>query len=79
VAIVSTAHLWADDAVGDARHPLFRDRLAKVGVHELGHTLGFQHCDDARCVMKLSTQLDTLDYTRPIFCKACLESWLAWH
>jgi archaemetzincin len=79
VAIVSTAHLWAEFEVPDCAHPLFRDRLAKVGVHELGHNLGFQHCDDAQCVMKFSTELYMLDATRPIFCRACLKTWLSWH
>ena len=79
VAIVSTAHLWADYDFADHANPLFHDRLAKVGVHELGHNLGFQHCDDAQCVMKFSTELYMLDATQPIFCGACMTAWLSWH
>ncbi len=78
-AIISTAHLWADDAEGDARHPVFRERLAKVGVHELGHCLGFQHCNDTRCVMRFSTELHTLDATRPRFCNQCIRTWRSWN
>lgn len=79
VAIVSTAHLWAEFDVRDQANPLFRDRLAKVGLHELGHNLGFQHCDDAQCVMRFSTELYMLDTTRPISCRACVKKWLQWH
>ena len=79
VAIVSTAHLWAEYDVPGQADPLFRERLAKVGVHELGHNLGFQHCDDSQCVMKFSTELYMLDATRPIFCRACMKAWLSWH
>ena len=78
-AIISAAHLWADDAEGDARHPLFRERLAKVGVHELGHCLGFSHCEEPTCVMKFSTKLWMLDATRPKFCSGCMTGWRSWH
>src|SRR5205823_12766650 len=29
-----------------------RQRLAKVAVHELGHTLGLDHCPNAGCLME---------------------------
>lgn len=78
-AIISTAHLWADDAEGDSRHPLFRERLAKVGVHELGHCLGFSHCEETTCVMRFATKLWMLDATRPKFCPLCMKGWRSWH
>jgi archaemetzincin len=78
-AIISTAHLWAEYDVPDQAHPLFRERLAKVGVHELGHCLGFFHCTDPTCVMSFSWELEMLDATRPIFCRGCLKSWRSWN
>ena len=29
-----------------------RERLAKIAVHEIGHTLGLRHCSSARCLMQ---------------------------
>jgi len=71
-AVVSTAHLWVDDIPGDTAHPLFRERLSKVGVHEFGHTRGFVHCEHARCIMRFSTDVGVLDHKRHTFCKMCL-------
>ena len=72
-AVVSTAHLWFDDIPGDTAHPVFRDRLSKVGVHEFGHTLAFMHCPtDPRCVMWFSSEVRMLDEGRHTFCRRCL-------
>jgi archaemetzincin len=70
--VVSTAHLWVDDIPGDTAHPLFRERLSKVGVHEFGHTLGFVHCEQSRCIMRFSTDVGVLDHKRHTFCRMCL-------
>jgi predicted Zn-dependent protease len=81
VCIVSTAHLWRDEwsPERDANDPLFRSRLAKVGVHAFGHSAGFQHCDDMRCVMYFSTELWMLDGSEPEVCRQCIETWLQWN
>lgn len=66
--LVSTARLMAgaDDA-------LFRGRLLKEAVHELGHTAGLQHCGDARCVMYFSNSLADTDRKRSTYCERCTE------
>jgi archaemetzincin len=81
VCIVSTAHLWRDEWSSDRdwNDQLFRSRLAKVGVHEFGHSAGFQHCEDSRCVMYFATDLWMLDGIEPLFCRKCLEQWLQWN
>lgn len=38
----------------------FHERAVKETAHELGHTFGFRHCDEAACVMRFSNSfLDT--------------------
>jgi archaemetzincin len=40
----------AQRRAGDAQVP--RERLAKVAVHEIGHTLGLDHCPTPGCLMQ---------------------------
>jgi archaemetzincin len=37
---------------GGAPEPVVRDRLAKISLHELGHTLGLDHCPNKGCIME---------------------------
>lgn len=64
--VVSTARLaiGADDA-------LFRARLLKEAVHELGHTLGLEHCTDPGCVMHFSNSLADTDRKGAACCRRC--------
>jgi len=64
--MVSAARLiaGADDA-------LFRARLVKEAVHELGHTLGLKHCADQACVMHFSNRLADTDRKGDAYCARC--------
>jgi predicted Zn-dependent protease len=75
VAIVSSAHLWVDDVVGETGHRLFRERLSKAALHELAHNLGFAHCTAPRCLMYFATELDTVDARCHTFCNTCLRQY----
>lgn len=52
---------------------LFRERVLKEAVHELGHTYGFGHCPDPSCVMHFSNRLLDTDLKGWNFCPACHE------
>lgn len=50
---------------------LLRDRAVKIAVHELGHTFGFRHCGDERCVMCYTETAAGVDVTEETFCAKC--------
>lgn len=50
---------------------LLRRRALTEAVHELGHTLGLGHCEDAGCVMHFSNTLADTDRKGPEFCPRC--------
>jgi archaemetzincin len=50
---------------------LLLDRAAKEAIHETGHAIGLQHCDDYECVMASSHSVEWLDLKRPSFCAEC--------
>jgi len=48
---------------------LFRQRVLKEALHELGHTFGLTHCDNPNCVMHFSNSLQDTDRKQAIFCE----------
>jgi archaemetzincin len=62
-----------------AEHPL-SERLFKVAVHEIGHTLGLPHCPTPKCVMRdCLGSIATVDSSKPSFCARCrarIGGWL---
>jgi archaemetzincin len=50
---------------------LFRLRVIKEAVHEVGHTLHLTHCEDYRCVMASSHAVEWIDLKDSALCQAC--------
>lgn len=52
---------------------IYHSRAVKEAVHELGHTIGMEHCKNAKCVMHFSNCLEETDIKEEKFCKNCQE------
>jgi archaemetzincin len=50
---------------------LFRLRSLKEAIHELGHTLGLQHCHRTFCVMHFSNSIFDTDKKQSLLCDQC--------
>lgn len=53
---------------------LFRTRVVKLALHQLGHALGLRHCTSGRCVMGPTPGLLGLDDADAAYCRACRAS-----
>jgi archaemetzincin len=52
---------------------LFRNRVLKEIIHELGQTWSLSHCPDPYCVMHFSNSLQETDVKKSEFCPTCDE------
>ncbi|MEM0350170.1 MAG: archaemetzincin family Zn-dependent metalloprotease [Archaeoglobaceae archaeon] len=66
-AIVSFYRLKSQD------YELFKQRLLKESVHELGHVFGLSHCKKKGCVMNFSPSVIDVDKKTENFCEDCLK------
>ncbi len=52
-------------------HELFRQRVIKETVHELGHTFDLTHCEDYGCAMAPSHAVEWIDLKESTLCTSC--------
>ena len=68
VGVISTYRLKAK---GSGKGTLYPERVLKEAVHELGHMLGLNHCEDDSCVMHFSESLKDTDNKGSALCEDC--------
>jgi archaemetzincin len=74
-AAVVSVHRLRNELYGLPKNELlFRDRLHKEAVHELGHTHGLIHCETESCVMHSSTYVEEIELKSAEFCPTCINA-----
>lgn len=70
-AIVSLARLKPEFYDERPARGLLEDRVVKEVIHELGHYVGLDHCQNAKCVMSFSPSVFDVDKKQKEFCDDC--------
>ena len=68
--IVSTCRLNAAGMAGNAQG-VFRERMVKEAIHELGHTFKLRHCQEKACIMHYCRSTQDVDCKTNALCRYC--------
>jgi len=71
VAVVSGFRLRQNEDATPVSMDRYYERLAKVALHEVAHTLSLYHCEDPQCLMHFSAKVELLDKLPILFCERC--------
>lgn len=72
--VVSTNRLSTSSDGGFSQRSaqdVFADRLRKEVIHEAGHMLGLDHCENNRCAMSFSPTVKEVDRKEETLCGSC--------
>ncbi|HMK34931.1 MAG TPA: archaemetzincin family Zn-dependent metalloprotease [Desulfomonilaceae bacterium] len=70
-AVMSYHRLYKGPGDDPVSREQFLDRVAKVALHEIGHTFNVPHCHSGRCVMRASNSIMDLDQKLNYLCDYC--------
>jgi len=70
-AVMSYYRLYKGPTNDPVSREQFLERVAKVALHEIGHTFNVPHCHSGRCVMRASNNLMELDDKLNYLCDYC--------
>jgi len=73
LAIISVVRLRESFYGLPENEEIFRTRIKKEAIHELGHVFGLRHCSFPECVMNFSNSLADTDRKGANFCPSCLS------
>ena len=77
VALISLSQLRGEKCDLPCDEKILLERALKEAVHELGHTMGLEHCRDGSCVMHFSNSLIDTDVKSCHFCGHCQPKLIA--
>ena len=70
-ALISLWRLRPEFYHASSNIEVFLERAAKEAVHEVGHTMGLEHCPRLLCVMHFSNSIFDADRKLNTFCDRC--------